>query len=41
MIKTKYETAQQAAVRMGVTPRAIQKWAATGKITGAVKHGKS
>ncbi len=41
MIKTKYETAQQAAVRMGVTPRAIQKWAATGRIAGAVKHGKS
>ncbi len=41
MIKTKYETAQQAAVRMGVTPRAIQKWAAAGRIAGAVKHGKS
>ncbi len=41
MIKTKYETAQQAAVRMGVTPRAIQKWAAAGRLAGAVKHGKS
>ncbi len=41
MIKMKYETAQQAAVRMGVTPRSIQKWAAAGKIAGAVKHGKS
>ncbi|MBE6666079.1 MAG: helix-turn-helix domain-containing protein, partial [Ruminococcaceae bacterium] len=36
-----YETAQQAAVRLGVTPRAIQKWAAAGKLPGAVKHGKS
>lgn len=41
MIKAKYETAQQAAVRMGVTRRAIQKWAATGRIPGAVKHGKA
>lgn len=41
MVKTKYETAQQAAVRMGVTPRAIQKWAAAGRIAGAVKHGKA
>ncbi len=41
MIKMKYETAQQAAVRMGVTPRSIQKWAAAGKIAGAMKHGKS
>ena len=36
-----YETVQLAAVRLGVTPRAIQKWAAAGKMPGAVKHGKS
>lgn len=41
MNNTEFETAQQAAVRLGVTPRAIQKWAATGKLLGAVKHGKS
>ncbi len=41
MNNTEFDTAQQAAVRLGVTPRAIQKWAATGKLPGAVKHGKS
>ncbi len=37
----KYETAHQVAIRLGVTPRAIQKWAAAGKLPGAIKHGKS
>jgi len=41
MNNTEFETAQQSAVRLGVTPRAIQKWAAAGKLPGAVKHGKS
>ncbi|MBQ2765297.1 MAG: helix-turn-helix domain-containing protein [Firmicutes bacterium] len=41
MNNTEYETTQQAAVRLGVTSRAIQKWAAAGKLPGAVKHGKS
>jgi len=41
LTETEYKTAQQAAVRLGVTPRAIQKWAAAGKLPGAVKHGKS
>ncbi len=36
-----FETAGEAAERLGVTVRAIQKWAATGRIAGAVKHGKS
>ncbi len=36
-----YETAGEAAVRWGVSARAIQKWAAAGRIPGAVKHGKS
>lgn len=41
MHQLKFETAQQAAVRLGVTPRAVQKWASAGRIPGAVKHGKS
>ncbi len=41
MVKTEFETVQQAAVRLGVTPRAVQKWAAAGKLSGATKHGKS
>lgn len=36
-----YETVQEAAERMGVTVRAVQKWAANGKIPGAVKFGRS
>ena len=36
-----YETAKEAALRLGVTPRAIQKWAAEGKLPGATRHGKS
>lgn len=38
---TEYETVREAAERLGVTARAIQKQAADGKIHGAVKHGKS
>ncbi len=41
MNKIEFETTQQAAVRLGVTPRAVQKWAAAGRISGAMKHGKS
>ncbi len=36
-----FETAGEAAERLGVTVRAIQKWAASGRIHGAIKHGKS
>ena len=35
------ETAQEAALRFGVTVRAIQKWAAAGRIPGAQKLGRS
>lgn len=35
------ETAQEAALRFGVTVRAIQKWAAAGRIPGAEKIGRS
>lgn len=41
MLKSDFETAQQAAVRLGLTVRAIQKHAAAGKIVGAKKHGRS
>lgn len=36
-----FQTAQEAAVRLGVTVRAIQKQAAAGKIPGAQRHGRS
>lgn len=36
-----FETAQQAAARLGVTPRAVQKWAAAVRLPGAVRHGRS
>lgn len=36
-----FETAQEAAERLGVTVRAIQKQAAAGKIPGAVRHGRA
>ena len=39
--KPEFETTAQAAVRLGVTKRAVQKWAAEGRIPGAVKHGNS
>lgn len=35
------ESAQEAALRFGVTARAIQKWAAAGRIPGAEKIGRS
>ncbi len=41
MPNTEYETAQEAAQRLGVTVRAVQKWAAEGKMPGAVKHGRA
>ena len=37
----KYETPSHAAKRLGVTPRAIQKWASEGRIPGACKMGGS
>ena len=40
MIQPKYETVQEAAERLGVTVRAIQKWAKEGKIFGARKMGR-
>ena len=36
----KYETSQEAAKRLNVTTRAIQKWAKEGKIKCAVKQGR-
>lgn len=36
-----FETAQEAAARLGVTVRAIQKQAAAGKIPGAERHGRT
>ena len=36
----KFETAAQAAGRLGVTVRAVQKWAKEGKIEGAKKIGR-
>ena len=36
----KFETATQAAARMGVTVRAVQKWAKEGKLEGAHKIGR-
>lgn len=41
MLITEYDTAQEAAVRLGVTVRAIQKQAAAGRIPGAVRHGRT
>ncbi len=40
MIQPRYETVQEAAARMGVTARAVQKWAKEGKIFGARKAGR-
>ena len=40
MNSEKYESATEAAKRLGVTTRAVQKWASQGKIPGAVKLGK-
>lgn len=36
----KYETVKEAAERLGVTARTVQKWAAAGKIPGAMKGGR-
>jgi len=36
-----FETVSQTAERLGVTVRAVQKWAAAGKFPEAVKHGRS
>lgn len=36
----KFETATQAAARLGVTVRAVQKWAKEGKLEGAQKVGR-
>lgn len=36
----KFETAIQAAARLGVTVRAVQKWAKEGKLEGAQKVGR-
>ena len=36
-----FETAQEAAARLGVTVRAIQKQAAAGKIPGAKRHSRT
>ena len=36
----KFETANQAAARLGVTVRAVQKWAKEGKLEGAQKIGR-
>ena len=41
MQKTEFETVQEAAVRLGVTVRAIQKQAAAGKIPGAKRHSRT
>jgi len=40
-MKVEFETAREAAQRMGVTVRAVQKWAASGKIPGATRMGKA
>ncbi len=36
-----YESVKQSAMRLGVSERAVQKWAAAGKIPGATKIGRS
>lgn len=41
MNKTEYETVQETAQRLGCTVRAVQKWAASGRIPAAVKSGRS
>lgn len=40
MFNMQFENAQQAAVRLGVTVRAIQKWAKEGRLPGAEKVGR-
>ena len=41
MKKKEYEKVQETAERLGVTVRAVQKWASNGRIPGAVKVGRS
>ncbi len=41
MNENEFETVHQTAQRLGVTVRAVQKWAASGKIEGAKKLGRS
>lgn len=41
MKNSEFETVQEAAERLGVTVRAVQKWAGAGRIPGAEKFGKS
>lgn len=41
MKSAEYETVQETAARLGVTVRAVQKWASGGRIPGAVKCGRS
>lgn len=41
MNKTEYESVQETAERLGVTVRAVQKWAAGGRIPGAEKIGRT
>lgn len=38
-IDKEFETTQETSERLNVTARTIQKWAATGKIPGAIKYG--
>ncbi len=35
-----YESVRDAAKRLGVTPRAVQKWASTGMLPGCTKQGR-
>lgn len=41
MNSEKFETATESAARLGVTVRAVQKWASAGKIPGAQKIGRT
>ena len=38
--KMGFETAKEAAERLGCTVRAVQKWANEGKLPGAKKQGR-
>lgn len=41
MFSTAYQTAQEAAERLGLSVRTIQKQASEGRISGAQRHGRS
>lgn len=41
MLGAGYESVQEAAARLGVTARAVQKWAAAGRLVGARKLGRT